>query len=1647
MSLRSILAMSNTSTPKKSTHFADFFNGSSTAVPRNAGLMPSSSAVGARSTSLIEENIGSIPFCSTNVEPTEDDSSCLLDFDESIVALGSIHRKTLNTQDMGGIPFCFMNFEPSEEESSCLRKADDSIVKLGPVSSKRIGRDFYRSSPSISIHTSVFSNGQVSASRKPACVNTPGPVKSFDVSLQEGKIPLGSPNMQDIDTSILEIGPLSVESAKGLRKAFYGMLQFDLSILNHLTTIVEVDDNDEPHGLSRTLGSASRTKEETDEAREAFDVISGNEDTAVHASQTPSLSSGRHSTDSPSTMSTLETPIFSSDLPSVNACSEERYSSYPSEDHLSLVLKLKPDDRFEWLDLPATADRDDVEDDFLDYSTPQYRVLKPRQSRGGLYVDEAGTICSHESGQAHQPSELSTYLEAVDSQDLSPSHTETSDEGEECDEGVSTGTYRVHDDEVDNIEELANGDKKQDYETREIQGENTMIDPAIVLSEVAQPGIKVTSFNQNVCSQWSAIEVGEVCEKISILEPADEQDAAVKDDTVIANEDAHVPEDIPHDQGSPDDSDKIVFPEKIVAREAKYDQGAPASLATSTSQPATSLKGFDLTEVFGLDDDYESLSYAPPITVTPASPLPPSAPVSGQAASFMSLNLRPHLDEDTIKVVNDLNNTFNQIWEEGQADGPWIKVRDEDEVKALAVELLEADSNKEFPIALINDYNAHFWKIWGEGHLRKPEGPWVPGQDEPKVQAIAIKYAEWNLMIEASKQLRPTTRLRPGSMLLQAARSSSDWVWEMLGGDAQYHDARCVEALEYGVAMSKSGKELGRSVHHINFNGEPVYERCYTPPAVSFWAAATTFYKVLFPKVEELPTVHRAKVLTSQAFKYVDPTLYAGDDKANLWTKQGSRLRNAATSDVQVAYEPIGTWNLDEFTVDDVAPGVVSAEDGDCYEHAMNGHYKFSSFQLPYYMSNYWGDHNLYNLNDNPRSIPRHIKVMGYKKCPSPLHFELCVSDGGALWQQHWDLGANWACLEGEYQSQAPHDTSIEPPTASVEDEANKNLTATEPADGDFTEDTDLKGEEDPSEADTDIEGDAVVERESIHYQQSRAAVANQPQPAVQEDIGASFIAQAEANMAKLKEHIIATMPNASVSDESLDEEEPEDFFGDNGITDHESVWPLHSQPSSHPKADLLARFADDDAQSDPLNGSYQDPADERTRDLLIELHRNSILTKFSENRPQVLSGECKYSYGDRFEVKSELKFEAGRLKVVSLKADEVNPNKDELSSTPDGDEATRIILTGKSFDDDNVFDSATQEAPPLSQEEMTTMMRQIMLIPPTKVNKQLTMLSDDKDASGALQVQADDLFTITEAESSPEKPSSSPSSPVLQLCKVSKFAKVKRNISKTHWPLAKPAFIEEPWNTHSRSSSDATTMSSQDTPQTHSRSSSNATELSTDDHDEWMREAILQAEAKQRGISAACIADLDFADLPVFPKTRNHCKADTPILSRLLDEDDKDGSQVVEVAEEILDGDIEPTEKDEVVADHVPLESPEEPTALAKSAPIFSICNYTVADTPPSPCATVPKLQQSSNVEARDILESESYIELRVEGVLTEGDVVEAKNLVEVVEAENLVEYADVTDIPFRPYFDEHFYPHIALSVGHAAFELGKWVCGRWMW
>ena len=701
-----------------------------------------------------------------------------------------------------------------------------------------------------------------------------------------------------------------------------------------------------------------------------------------------------------------------------------------------------------------------------------------------------------------------------------------------------------------------------------------------------------SSFMRSSTASTNSKEVG-VVEEVSQEQTA--QSALLHGDTNISQ--AHVRDDNPP-QGSAD-------------IEQTPAQGTSESDDnTSASQSILRPENIDLDAEFPDQDEYDITPYREANVADSQTAAPPSAPTSN--GGFSSLDLRPHLLNETVDLLQEVHTDYSRIWVQANPGVYYDCATYDPAIEQQAIQLFESKAGP-MPIAtrqVVNAFIKAFLKIWREGHRERPGGRWITGEDEPYVSKIAVDMVEWGQMVFASVQTRGSVRLQPGSMVLEESPSSWEWYVSRLGGDSQYCEHRRTEVEEPAIV----GQESERApVHHINFNGHPVYERSYTPPEVSFWAAATTYDKIILGKA--LPCVHPVRVIASQAFRWVDPTRYIGNDISSLWRKKGSAMKNAATSDIQVVYQAVGTWGQDRFSEDDTIPEVAPTDLN--YEFATNGNYNVP--QLPYFFNMLDDENRMFNINEGKPSEYRHCRSREYNRDrPSLLRYEVeaepLSSDEGS------DVNDEEVASEAQTEIQSSVDQDHEPVEhvdaneapqgevtpladtyqdgqASQSHEERVNDVEDDQALDEHAENTDIEeqvsmeppeGVYDEGQSLAESDDDAQRESESqlstpglqlspeSNFSQSTPLSAAEPV----EPTGASMIAESMAFLERIKANPLNRPPRAtSVESEeevSFVESEKESFDGDNGITDHKSEWPTMPEPAEHRNARLIARFTED---------------------------------------------------------------------------------------------------------------------------------------------------------------------------------------------------------------------------------------------------------------------------------------------------------------------------------------------------------------------------------------------------------------------------------------------------------------------------------------
>lgn len=158
---------------------------------------------------------------------------------------------------------------------------------------------------------------------------------------------------------------------------------------------------------------------------------------------------------------------------------------------------------------------------------------------------------------------------------------------------------------------------------------------------------------------------------------------------------------------------------------------------------------------------------------------------------------------------------------------------------------------------------------------------------------------------------------------LQVADRSVDWMWESTNGDNRHqYDPRIFSAA--AVSAGNHGEKSNitpeqKCIHHLNYLQQPIFTKSDTPPEVSLWAVRSGHAN------GHHPSFSRQGVLSSQAWKFIDPFSYSGP--LELLNYKGTKLRDEVTGYVDKVYHPIGSWELDQYSSDEIIPRVVEGQE------------------------------------------------------------------------------------------------------------------------------------------------------------------------------------------------------------------------------------------------------------------------------------------------------------------------------------------------------------------------------------------------------------------------------------------------------------------------------------------------------------------------------------------------------------------------------------------------------------------------------------------------------------------------------------------------------------------------------------------------
>ena len=226
-------------------------------------------------------------------------------------------------------------------------------------------------------------------------------------------------------------------------------------------------------------------------------------------------------------------------------------------------------------------------------------------------------------------------------------------------------------------------------------------------------------------------------------------------------------------------------------------------------------------------------------------------------------------------------------------------------------------------------------------------------------------YLDYNL-----KHMPRPPRMLPTTATLVAPTAAADWFLHSVGIKESFNQFLRENSTSQITSETKNTLSSSRPLHHINFNGDWVFERSSTPPEVSLFAISTTMYKSASNGNKPTRATDLKTVLTAQAFKYVDPIQYLGSDATFPVNEEGQpltggRLRDHVTGQVSIIYQPYGTWGEDTYSEDDSVPLVASDEDR--YHNAEMSTYVYQN-RPHFVIAGDYVEHDVAKINDDPQS-------------------------------------------------------------------------------------------------------------------------------------------------------------------------------------------------------------------------------------------------------------------------------------------------------------------------------------------------------------------------------------------------------------------------------------------------------------------------------------------------------------------------------------------------------------------------------------------------------------------------------------------------------------------------------------------------------
>ena len=678
-------------------------------------------------------------------------------------------------------------------------------------------------------------------------------------------------------------------------------------------------------------------------------------------------------------------------------------------------------------------------------------------------------------------------------------------------------------------------------------------------------------------------------------------------------------------------------------------------------------------------------------------------------------------------------------------------------------------------------------------------------------------------------------------------------------------DAELRELLGLGrklIVPTESPQDLrvGFPVHHFNLIGQPVFQESRTPSAVSYWAAMASCWK---EQIQD--SISWKAVVSSQAAKRLDPCTLDGDVEIpdDLRARENSTaLRNFLIGQTTIRYEPCGTWISDRYDPDQEIPEVMSPECSEAFLKSFSAANMFPGLQRPYVIGP--ADRDI-NVNDAgtatryPYAITKEKK--GWKSLDSCGSTNLrFVHDGteqayslngmkeSKIWEfleKHETLDIVVTGLPIESKPNIAVEETLNKADSVVNAESkNTIINISNEADADGIKD-------DASEAETEIPDEVVLRREPVHYQgaaieeleaKEHAKIESTKLPEyIAED--ALEVGKGMMNQFKARSHeFVSTTDNDGNDNEDSDYESIAGAGFDD--TDYSSTWSKRPEPEDHPKAQMLAQFAEKSARLRSRSDSSGQGPILSGRNLSPTKMLSSMMGQ-PETPPQ--SPEAAEDFGV-WEDDGNGGFESPGKHHPQYEAKDVNGQGDQ-------------------FDDDvGIFDSETKEAPAAAQVAFHEAMASANTKAASLAAHRTTNFTDEEAPATPVRSKVGVLSPIRENSQTPVQRHRAHNS--IKSPWIPNFTRVG---SQTRRAVAKPISIESSI-AHSRNSSSCSDAVSSQNGNTHTRNTSvTTTSSSTHTRNTSLTEAKLLKEevdeefarwdvAKRKGYAASRMAKFDSA-------------------------------------------------------------------------------------------------------------------------------------------------------------------------------------------